>query len=53
MLLPIEENKEKEEAIKRILLMSWEIKKDQEVQFVIVRKLRVILNNTSMDDLRE
>jgi hypothetical protein len=58
MLLPIEENKEKEEASTRILIMSGkellkEIKKDQEMQFVVVRKPRVILTNTSMDDLLE
>jgi hypothetical protein len=58
MLLPIEEKKEKEEAITRILLMSGkellkEIKKDHEMQFVVVRKPRVILTNTSVDDLRK
>jgi hypothetical protein len=58
MLLPIEEKKEKEEANTRILLMSGkellkEIKKDQEMQFVVVRKPRVILTNTSMNDLPE
>jgi hypothetical protein len=58
MLLPIEEKKEKEEANTRILLMSGkellkEVKKDQEMQFVVVRKPRVILTNTSVDDLPE
>ena len=58
MLLPIEEKKVKEEANTRILLMSGkellkEIKKDQEMQFVVVRKPRVILTNTFMDDLLE
>jgi hypothetical protein len=58
MLLLIEEKKEKEEAITRILLMSGnellkEIKKDHEMQFVVVRKPRVILTNTSVDDLRK
>jgi hypothetical protein len=58
MLLPIEEKKEKEEASIRILLMSGkellkEVKKDQEMQFVVVRKPRVILTNTFVDDLPE
>ena len=58
MLLPIEEKKEKGEANTRILLMSGkellkEIKKDQEMHFFVVRKPRVILTNTSMDDLLE
>jgi hypothetical protein len=58
ILLPIEEKKEKEEAITRILLMTGkellkEIKKDQEIQFVVVRKPRVILTNTCMNDLPE
>ena len=30
-----------------------DIKKDQEMQFVVVRKPRVILTNTSVDDLPE
>jgi hypothetical protein len=55
MLLPIEEKKEKEESNKRILLMSGkellkEIKKYQDMQFVVVRKPRVILTNTSMNN---
>jgi hypothetical protein len=55
MLLPIEE---KEEANTRILLMSGkellkEIKKDQEMQFVVVRKPRFILTNTFVGDLPE
>jgi hypothetical protein len=55
MLLPIEE-KEKEEANTRILLISGkellkERKKYQEMKLVVVRKPRVILTNTSMNDL--
>jgi hypothetical protein len=55
MLLPIEDKGVKEEAIPSILLMSGkellkEVKKEQEMQFVVVRKPRVILTNTSMDD---
>jgi hypothetical protein len=58
MLLPIEEKKVKEEAITSILLMSGkellrEVKKKQEMQFVVVRKPRVVLTSTSMDDLPE
>jgi hypothetical protein len=56
MLLPIEEKKVKEEAITSILLMSGkellsEDKKEQEMQFFVVRKPRVILTSTSVDDL--
>jgi hypothetical protein len=56
MLLPIEDKKVKEETSNTILLMSGkeildEFKKDEEMQFVVVRKLRVILTSTSIDDL--
>jgi hypothetical protein len=58
MLLPIEEKKVKEEANTSILLMSRkeflkEVKKEQEIQFVVVRKPRVIITSTLMDDLPE
>jgi hypothetical protein len=58
MLLPIEENKFKEEANTRMLLMSGkeilkEVKKEQEMQFVVVRKPRAILRSNSIDDLPE
>jgi hypothetical protein len=58
MLLPIEDKKVKEETSNTILLMSGkelldEVKKDEEMQFVVVRKPRVILNSTSIDDLLE
>jgi hypothetical protein len=58
MLLPIEEKKVKGEASTSILLMSGkellkEVKKEQEMQFVVVRKPRVILTSTSMDDFPE
>jgi hypothetical protein len=58
MLLPIEEKKVKEEAKKSILLMSGkellsEVKKEQEMQFFVVRKSRVVLTSTSMDDMPE
>jgi hypothetical protein len=55
ILLPIEDKEIKEEAIPIILLMSGkellkEFKKEQEMIFFVVRKPRVILTNTSMDD---
>jgi hypothetical protein len=55
MLLPIEENKLKEESITNKLLMSGkellsEVKKEHEMQFLVVRKPRVVLTSTSMDD---
>jgi hypothetical protein len=58
MLLLIEEKKVKEEASTSILLMSGkellsEVKKEQEMQFVVVRKLKFILTSTSMEDLPE
>jgi hypothetical protein len=58
MLLPMEENRVKEEAITSILLMSGkellkEVKEEQEMQFAMVRKPRVILTSTSMDDFPE
>jgi hypothetical protein len=56
MLLPIEDKKVKEETSNTILLMSGkdildEVKKDEDMQFVVVRKPRVILTSTSIDDL--
>jgi hypothetical protein len=58
MLLPIDEKKVKEEGNTSILLMSGkellkEVKKEQEMQFVVVRKPIFILTSTSMDDLPE
>jgi hypothetical protein len=58
MLLPIEEKKVKEEAITSILLMSGkelssEVKKEQEMQFVVVRKPKFILTSNSMEDMPE
>jgi hypothetical protein len=58
MLLPIEDKKAKEEESNTILLMSGkelldQVKKCEEMQFVVVRKPRVILTNTSIDDLPE
>jgi hypothetical protein len=58
LLLPIEDKKVKAETSNTILLMSGkdlldEVKKEEDMQFGMVRKPRVILNNTSIDDLPE
>jgi hypothetical protein len=58
MLLLIEEKKVKEEANMSILLISGkellsEVNKEHEMQFVVVRKLKVILTSTSMEDFLE
>jgi hypothetical protein len=58
MLLLIEEKKVKEEANTRIHLMSGkellrEVKKEHEMQFVVVRKPRVFLTCISMVDFPE
>jgi hypothetical protein len=58
MLLPIEEKKMKEEVSAIILLMSGkellkEVKKEQEMHFVVIRKPRVILTSTSLEYLPE
>jgi hypothetical protein len=58
MLLPIEDKEVKAETSNTILLMSGkelldEVKKQEDMQFVVVRKPRVILTNTSIDDLPE
>ena len=58
MLLPIEEKKVKDEIRASILLMSGkeilnEVKMEQDMQFSILRKPRVILTNTSLDDFLE
>jgi len=56
--LQIEEKKVKEESSVSILLMSRkellsEVKKEQEMKFVVVRTPKVILTSTSMEDLPE
>jgi hypothetical protein len=58
MLLPIEEKKVKNEANMSILLMSGkelmnEVKKEHEMQFVVVRNPRFILTSTSVEDFPE
>jgi hypothetical protein len=54
MLLPIEDKEQKREVSSSILLMSGKevlngVKKEKELQFAVVRKLRVILTNTSIE----
>jgi hypothetical protein len=56
MFLPMEDKKVKEEVIPSILIMSWkellnEVRKEQEMQFVVARKPKVILTSTFVDDL--
>jgi hypothetical protein len=58
MLLPIEYKEKKREVSSSILLMSGKellnkVKKEKDMQFSIVRKPRVILTNTSVEDLPE
>jgi hypothetical protein len=55
MLLPIEDKEKNPEESPSILLMSGkellkEVKKEKEMQFDVVRKTRVILTNTSVED---
>jgi hypothetical protein len=57
-MLPLEEKKVKEETITCILLMSGkeilsEVKKEQEMQFVVVRKPIFFLMSNSMNDFPE
>ena len=56
MLLPMEDKRVKEEVIPSILIMNGkeilnEVKKELEMQFFVVRKPRVILTSTSIEDL--
>jgi hypothetical protein len=58
MLLPIKDKEVKTKVSNTILLMSGkelldEVKKEEDMQFVVVRKPRVILTNTKLDDLPE
>jgi hypothetical protein len=58
MLLPMDEKRAKEESSTSILLMSGkellkEVKEEQEMQFVVVRKPKVILMSTSMENFPE
>jgi hypothetical protein len=58
MFLPIEDKEPNKEASSSILIMSGnellkEVKKEQDMEFVVLGKTRVILMNTYMDDLPE
>jgi hypothetical protein len=58
MLLPIKDKEVKPEMNTTILLMSGkellkEVKKKEDTQFIVVRKPRIVLNNTRIDDLPE
>jgi hypothetical protein len=57
-LLPIKDKEVRLEVRSTILLMSGkelltELEKDEDPQFFVVRKLRIILTNTRVDDLSE
>jgi hypothetical protein len=58
MLLPIKDKEVKTEVRKTVLLMSGkelitEVKKKEDPQFIVVRKPRIILTSTRVDDLPE
>jgi hypothetical protein len=58
MLLPIKDKEVKPEVSNIVLLMSGkelltEVKKKEEPQFIVVRKLKIVLTNTRVDDLPE
>jgi hypothetical protein len=58
MLLPIKDKEVKPEVSNTVLLMSGkellnEVKKKEETQFILVRKPRIVLTSTRVDDLLE
>jgi hypothetical protein len=58
MLLPIKDKEARPKVRNTVLLISGkeileEVKKEEDVQFVVVRKPRVILTSTKIDDLPE
>ena len=58
MLLPIKDKETKPEMSNIVLLMSQkellkEVKKKEDTQFIVVRKPRIGLTNTRVDDLLE
>jgi hypothetical protein len=58
MLLPIKDKEVKPEVSNTILLMSGkelltEVKKKEEPQFIVVRKAKIVLTSTRVDDLPE
>ena len=58
MLLPIKDKEVKPEVRNTVLLMSGkelltEVKKKEDPQFFVVRKPRIVLTSTRMDDLQD
>jgi hypothetical protein len=58
MLLPIKDKEVKTEVSNTILLMSGkellnEVKKKEDTQFILVRKPKIVLTSTRIDDLPE
>jgi hypothetical protein len=58
MLCPIEDKEVKPKVRNTVLLMSGkelltEVKKKEDPQFFVVRKLRIVLTSTRMDELPE
>jgi hypothetical protein len=58
MLLPIKDKEAKLEVRNTVLLMSGkelltEVKKKEDPQFIVVRKPRIVLTSTRVDDLPE
>jgi hypothetical protein len=58
MLLPIKDKEMKPEVSNTVLLMSGkellkEVKKKEDTQFIVVRKPRIVLTSTRVDDLPE
>jgi hypothetical protein len=58
MLLPIKDKQVKSEVSNTVLLMSGkelftEVKKKEELQFIVVRKPKIVLTSTRVDDLLE
>jgi hypothetical protein len=58
MLLPIKDKEVKLEVRNAVLLMSGkelltEVKKKEEQEFIVVRKPKIVLTNTRIDDLPE
>jgi hypothetical protein len=58
MLLSIKDKEVKTEMRNTVLLMSWkellnEVKKKEDTQFIVVRKPKIVLTSTRIDDLPE
>ena len=58
MLLPIKDKEVKPEVNNIVLLMSGnellkEVKKKEDTQFIVVRKPKIVLTSTRIDDLPE